>query len=68
MLKVAGNEYKNGNRKGCRGQTMLTNRPTTKTRSMNQYVRRTGKMTKKEKKELASKNTKVTDWMSKKAT
>ena len=40
----------------------------TPTPSINQaspYIRRTGKMTKKEKKELAGKNTKMTAWVSK---
>ena len=44
-----------------------TNVPTTKPGSGSPYVRRTGKMTKKEKKEIASKNTKVTSWVSKRS-
>ena len=49
------------------GAGMKNITPTPKTGTPTQYVRRTGKMTKKEKKELASKNTKMTDWMGKRA-
>jgi hypothetical protein len=34
-------------------------------RAGSQYIRKTGRMTKKEKKEIASKNTKMTDWIRK---